>query len=176
MDQLNVLYSAADIQQRVAALAAEIRPLYADVNPLLLGVLKGSFLFLADLARALAIPLEVDFVQLASYGAGTESDGFVRFVRDVERPLHGRHVLVVEDIVDTGNTLRYLLGTLNSRGAASVRVATLLSKPSRRECAVPVDFIGFTVPNRFVVGYGMDLAEAYRNLPDICTLENPPAA
>ena len=166
-----VLYTSDQIRSRVSGLADAIRPLYAGRNPLLLGVLKGSFLFLADLARALDIPLEIDFVQLASYGDGTESAGFVRFVRDVERPLRGRDVLVVEDIVDTGSTLRFLLGTLADRGVASVRVVSLLDKPWRRAGEAPVDFVGFTVPDLFVVGYGMDLAEAYRHLPDICVLE-----
>ncbi len=171
MNDLRVIYSRDEIRRRVEELAAEIRPLYAEKNPLLLGVLKGSFFFLADLARALAIPLEIDFVQLASYGNGTESSGFVRFERDVERPLRGRHVLVVEDIVDTGHTLRFLMGTLADREAASVRVVSLLDKPARRTGHAPVDFVGFTVPDLFVVGYGMDLAEAYRHLPDVCALE-----
>ncbi|HHX40846.1 MAG TPA: hypoxanthine phosphoribosyltransferase [Armatimonadetes bacterium] len=169
--RLRVLYTAEEIRERTARLADEIRPHYEGKNPLLLGVLKGSFIFLADLARALAIPLEVDFVQLASYGDGTESSGFVRFIHDVERPLAGRHVLVVEDIVDTGTTLAFLLGTLASRQAASVRVVSLLDKPGRRVNQVQVDFAGFTVENLFVVGYGMDHAEAYRHLPDICALE-----
>lgn len=171
MPSLKVLYSAEEIRRRIEEMAEEIRAAYGGRNPLLLGVLKGSFLFLADLARALAIPLEVDFVQLASYGDATESAGFVRFVRDVERPLRGRDVLVVEDIVDTGNTLRFLLSTLATREAASVRVASLLDKPSRRQGAVQVDFVGFTVPDVFVVGYGMDMGEAHRNLPDICVVE-----
>lgn len=168
---MRVLYSGEQIAARVRQLADEIRPLYADRNPLLLGVLKGSFVFLADLVRALAIPLEVDFVQLASYGNGTQSSGFVRFVRDVERPLRGRHVLVVEDIVDTGHTLRFLLGTLASRETASVRVVTLLEKPSRRAIEVRPDYVGFRIDDLFVVGYGMDLGEAYRHLPDICVLD-----
>ena len=171
MTSLPVLYTAEQIHQRVVDLAEEIRPALTGKNPLLLGVLKGSFLFLADLARALHIPLEIDFVQLASYGSGRESDGFVRFVRDVERPLRGRHVLVVEDIVDTGSTLRFLLGTLADRGTASVRVVSLLDKPARRVEDAPIDFVGFTLPDLFVVGYGMDLGEAYRHLPDICVLE-----
>lgn len=171
--QPKVLHSAAEIQRRVAELADALRPLYAGHNPLLLGVLKGSVLFMADLMRALAIPLEIDFVQLASYGDGTRSSGSVRFVRDVERPLRGRHIVVVEDIVDTGNTLRFLLGTLASRGAASVRVVTLLDKPARREHDLAVDFVGFTMPDLFVVGYGMDLAESYRQLPHICVLDAP---
>ena len=167
---MRVLYSGEEIQRRVEELAAELRPLYADRNPLLLGVLKGSFIFLADLARALAIPLEVDFVQLASYGDGTESAGFVRFERDVERPLQGRHVLVVEDIVDTGHTLRFLLSTLASRQTASVRVVSLLEKPSRRCLAVRPDYVGFTIPDLFVVGWhgpGRGLSPP----PDICVLE-----
>jgi len=171
MKGLRVIHTAEEIRERIAALADEIRPLYAEKNPLLLGVLKGSFVFLADLARALAIPLEVDFVQLGSYGDDTESSGFVRFDHDVERPLQGRHVLIVEDIVDTGHTLRFLMGTLSSRDAASVRVVSLLDKPSRRLFPVGVDFVGFTVPDLFVVGYGMDHAQAYRHLPDVCVVE-----
>ncbi|MBI3945452.1 MAG: hypoxanthine phosphoribosyltransferase [Armatimonadetes bacterium] len=173
---LRVLYSEADIRRRVRELADEIRPLYAGRNPLLLGVLKGSVFFLADLARALAIPMEVDFVRLASYGDGTESTGFVRFAHDVERPLRGRHVLVVEDIVDTGHTLHFLTSTLATRQAASVRVVTLLDKPARRQREATIHFTGFAIPDLFVVGYGMDFAEAYRHLPDIRVLEGDCAA
>lgn len=168
---LRLLYTQNEIQRRVRELAHEIRPLYVGRNPLLLGVLKGCLFFLADLARALAIPLEIDFVRLASYGNSTQSSGFVRFVQDVERPLQGRHVLIVEDIVDTGHTLHFLMSTLATRQAASVRVVALLDKPARHECEVSIDFVGFSIPNVFVVGYGMDYSEAHRHLPDICVLE-----
>lgn len=170
-DRLRVLITREEIGRRVNQLAGELRGHYPGSYPLLIGILKGSFIFLADLARALDIPLEVDFVRLASYGAGTRSTGRIRMELEPSAALQGRHVLVVEDIVDTGHSLRFLLSYLEQRGPASLRVCALLDKPSRREVQVPLDYVGFTVPNLFLVGYGLDYAERYRHLPDVCALE-----
>jgi hypoxanthine phosphoribosyltransferase len=134
-------------------------------------VLKGAFVFLADLTRHLEMRHEVDFMEVSSYGSGTESSGVVRILLDLEQSIEGRHVLIVEDIIDSGRTLEYITRNLRTRKPASLRVCTLLSKPSRREVDLPVDLIGFEVPDEFVVGYGLDYAEAYRNLPFIGVLK-----
>ena len=165
------LLSRGDIERRVVELGREIASDYGDpAEPLLLvGVLKGATLFLADLVRAIERPVEFDFVAIASYGAATRSSGEVRVLKDLETPVSGKHVIIVEDILDTGLTLRfsYLIESLKARHAASVKVCVLLDKPSRRRVDVPVDYCGFVIEDRFVVGYGMDYAEAYRNLPYI---------
>jgi hypoxanthine phosphoribosyltransferase len=165
------LLSADQIQRRVAELGAEITRDYGDASePLLLvGVLKGAALFLADLVRQVRRPLEFDFVAIASYGAATRSSGEVRVLKDLESAVSGKHVIIVEDILDTGLTLRfsYLIESLKARQAASVKVCVLLDKPSRRRVEVPVDYCGFVIDDQFVVGYGMDYAESYRNLPYI---------
>src|SRR6266567_554661 len=168
---VSVLLSAEAIQARVSELGAQISKDYPDHNePLLLvGVLKGAALFLADLVRAIDRPLEFDFVAIASYGAATRSSGEVRVLKDLESAVSGKHVIIVEDILDTGLTLRfsYLIESLKARQAASVKVCVLLDKPARRRVEVPVDYRGFVIEDRFVVGYGMDYAETYRNLPYI---------
>jgi hypoxanthine phosphoribosyltransferase len=168
---VSVLLTADDIKSRIAELGAQITEDYADHSePLLLvGVLKGAALFLADLVRAVDRPLEFDFVAIASYGAATRSSGEVRVLKDLESAVSGKHVIIVEDILDTGLTLRfsYLIESLKARQAASVKVCVLLDKPSRRRVDVPVDYRGFVIADRFVVGYGMDYAEVYRNLPYI---------
>jgi len=152
------------IHQRVRELASEIRCEYADKHPVLVGVLKGAFVFLADLVRELQFPLQCDFVKLSSYGGSTETSGQVRLELDVSIPLAGRHVLVVEDIVDTGLTTAWLLAHLRKKQPASLRVCALLDKPARRRVEVLIDFVGFRIPDQFVVGYGIDWAEAYREL------------
>jgi hypoxanthine phosphoribosyltransferase len=172
-DIARVLIPEEDLQARVAELAQAINALYTDAGrPLLICVLKGAFVFLADLTRRLEIRHEVDFMEVSSYGAGTESSGVVRILLDLEQNIEGRHVLIVEDIVDSGRTLGYITRNLQTRKPASLRVCALLSKPSRREMDVPLDFVGFEVPDEFVVGYGLDYAEAYRNLPFIGVLKS----
>ena len=167
-----VLITEQELQARVRELGQAINAMYTDEDlPLLVCVLKGAFMFLADLTRHLEVGHEVDFMEVSSYGAATESSGVVRILLDLERSIEGRHVLIVEDIIDSGRTLDYITRNLRTRRPASLRVCTLLSKPSRREVDVPVDLVGFEVPDEFVVGYGLDFAEMYRNLPFIGVLK-----
>jgi hypoxanthine phosphoribosyltransferase len=171
-DVAKVLIPEERLQGRVAELGRAINAVYTDDDrPLLVCVLKGAFMFLADLTRHLEMRHEVDFMEVSSYGAATESSGVVRILLDLERNIQGRHVLIVEDIIDSGRTLDYITRNLRTRRPASLRVCTLLSKPSRREIEVPLDWVGFEVPDEFVVGYGLDFAEAYRNLPFIGVLK-----
>jgi len=171
-DVARVLIPEQELQTRVAELAQAIRTIYGDDGcPLLVCVLKGAFVFLADLTRHLEMRHEVDFMEVSSYGAATESSGVVRILLDLERNIQGRDVLIVEDIVDSGRTLEYITRNLQTREPASVRVCALLSKPSRREVDVELDLVGFEVPDEFVVGYGLDFAEVYRNLPFIGVLK-----
>ena len=172
---LEVLISTEKIEDRIRELGAEIARDYAGHNPLLIAVLKGACTFLSDLMRASDIPLGVEFIAISSYGAEMRTSGEVRILKDLDVPIEGRHILVVEDIVDTGLTLSYLLANLKSRGAASVKLAALLDKYERREKEVPIDYLGFKIPDRFVVGYGLDFADRYRNLPYIAVLKNPDA-
>jgi hypoxanthine phosphoribosyltransferase len=155
----------------VACLAAEISRDYQDKNLLLIGILKGSFVFMADLVRKLDFPLEVDFIRLSSYGSSTRTSGSVKVVQGLRSAFRGRHLLVVEDIVDTGITVAFLIDYLKKKGPASVKLCALLDKPSRRRVTVTIDYLGTTVPDKFLVGYGLDFDEKYRNLPDICVLE-----
>ena len=166
-----VLIPAADIQRRVRELGSEIGRECGPGPVYLIGVLKGSFIFLADLVRAIETPVRVDFIGAASYGAGTESSGQVRITKDLDASIEGCDVIVVEDIVDTGTTLAYLLQVLAQRKPKSLRVAAFLDKPSRRKVEVQADFVGFTIEDRFVVGYGLDYAQDYRQLRDLCVLE-----
>lgn len=171
-DVAKVLISEETLQARTAELGQAINEIYDDTDrPLLICVLKGAFVFLADLTRHLDVRHEVDFMEVSSYGAGTRSSGVVRILLDLEQNIQGRHVLIVEDIVDSGRTLDYIRRNLQTRRPASLRVCTLLSKPSRREIDVPLDLVGFEVPDEFVVGYGLDFAEEYRNLPFIGVLK-----
>jgi hypoxanthine phosphoribosyltransferase len=163
---VEVLFSAERIAARIAELGAAITRDYAGTPLRLVGVLKGSFMFLADLARAIDLPLEVDFIGTSSY-EGVRSSGVVRITSDLSRPIEGEHVLLVEDIVDTGLTLKYLLDNLSTRGPASIRICALLHKPSRGRVDVPIDYKGFEIPDAFVVGYGLDLDGRLRNLPYI---------
>ncbi len=167
----HILISREELQQRVRELGAQLSQDYHDLNPLLLCVLKGGYLFLADLTRALTIRHGVDFMAISSYGNSTESSGVVRILKDLDTDISGRHVLIVEDIIDTGQTLAYLLDNLRVRGPASVRICTLLTKPARRKIELAIDYVGFEIPDEFVIGYGLDFAEDYRNLPFIGVLK-----
>ena len=167
-----ILLSTEQIQERIASLAREIERDHQGAETLhLVCVLKGAFVFLGDLARALRIPCTLDFMAVSSYAAGTTTTGEVRLLKDLDIALDGRHVVVVEDIIDTGLTLAYLLEIFKARGPKTLRTACLLSKPSRRKVNVPVDYIGFDIEDRFVVGYGLDYAEQYRGLPYIGMLD-----
>jgi len=166
-----VIIPKKEIDKKVAELAIELRKDYRGKNPLLIGILKGSFVFMSDLVRAMNIPVEIDFVRLASYGAGKDSSGKIKLIKDVETQVKGRHVLVVEDIIDRGITVRFLLDYLRFRNPASLKLCALFDKPSRRKVEVPIDYVGFTVPDAFVVGYGLDFDEKYRYLPNLCILE-----
>ena len=173
---LEVLISEEQIQNRIKELGAQIARDYAGRNPLLIGVLKGACFFLSDLLRAIDIPLGIEFIAISSYGSSTRTSGEVRILKDLDVPIENRDIVVVEDIVDTGLTLSYLLANLKSRGAVSVKLVALLDKHERREREVPIDYLGFEIPDHFVVGYGLDFAERYRNLPFIAVLKNPDAA
>jgi hypoxanthine phosphoribosyltransferase len=165
-----VLISEEALLQRISELGEQITRDYQGQRLLLLGVLKGAVLFMVDLARQIQLPLEIDFMATSSYGASTKSSGIVRILKDLEDSVEGQHILVVEDIVDSGLTLDYLLRSLEARGPASVKVCGLLVKDREREHSVPIDYVGFTIPDRFVVGYGLDYAERYRNLPYVGVL------
>ena len=169
--ELRSLFPRAEIEVAVSRLASEITRDYHDKHPLLIGILKGSFMFLADLVRLLDFPLEVEFVRLSSYGSGRQTSGRVKVVQGLRSSITGRNVLVVEDIVDTGITIAFLLDYLKNEKPASLRLCSLTDKPSRRQVPVAIDYLGFTVPDKFVVGYGLDFDEKFRNLPDICFLE-----
>jgi len=160
------LISAEAIQNRVAELGAEITKDYADCGEdlILLGVLKGSVIFLADLSRFVALPCSMDFIGIASYGDDTKSSGIVKITQDLTKPIEGKHVIIIEDIIDTGLTAHYLRDNLLTRKPASVKLCSLLHKPDRTEVEVEIDYLGFEVPNKFVVGYGLDIAQQYRNL------------
>jgi hypoxanthine phosphoribosyltransferase len=164
---VGTLLSAEQIQNRVREMAAQIAAETQGDNLLVIGVMKGAFVFTADLVRALPLPSQVEFVSVSSYGNGTESAGKITVRQDLSIPIRGRHLLVVEDIVDTGTTLAFLRERLLDQSPASLRIATLLDKPSRRKTQVPVDYVGFAIPDEFVVGYGIDWAEQYRHLPYI---------
>jgi hypoxanthine phosphoribosyltransferase len=160
-----VLIEEERLQSRIRELGAELSADYAGRELLLVGVLKGAVFFMADLMRSLTVPCEIDFMAISSYGASTDTSGVVRILKDLDINIEGRHVLVVEDIIDSGLTLSYLLRNLESREPASLEICALLTKPSRREIDVPVRYVGFEIPNKFVIGYGLDYAERYRNLP-----------
>ena len=165
-----VLIDADTLRARVAELGDEISAAYVGRDLLLIGVLKGAVFFMADLMRHLTVPCEIDFMAISSYGAQTDSSGVVRILKDLDINIEGRNVLVVEDIIDSGLTLSYLMRNLESREPASLEVCALLTKPARREIDVPVRWTGFEIPNRFVIGYGLDFAERYRNLPYVGVL------
>lgn len=170
-DVERVLVSEAEIQAKIKELGAQISQDYAGKDLVVVGILKGAALFTSDLFRAITIPAELDFMRISSYGASTKSTGVHRVLLDLDYTLEGRHVLIVEDIVDTGLTIKFLKEYLSQRGPASLKVASLLDKPSRRKVEVVVDYRGFEVPDFFVVGNGLDFGEKYRNLRDICVLK-----
>lgn len=181
-DVQEVLLTEDQIQARVAELGGQLTGDYAGLDPVLISVLKGSIVFLADLVRSMELPLSIDIMEVSSYGAATETSGQVRILKDLSNPIEGRHVIVVEDIIDTGLTLNYLLRYLREKGPASLRICCLLDKPARRLTEIPIDYVGFTIPDRFVVGYGLDYGERYRNLPyvgvlrpSVYGLDNPEA-
>ncbi|MGD0353135.1 MAG: hypoxanthine phosphoribosyltransferase [Dehalococcoidia bacterium] len=159
------------INEAIAKLAAEIRRDYRGKQPVLIGILKGSFVFMADLVRELGLPVEVDFVKLSSYGAGTRTSGKVKVVHGLKSPIKGRDVLIVEDIVDTGLTVSFLMSYLQNKKPASLKLCALVDKPSQHKVPVTIDYVGFTVPDKFVVGYGIDWNEKFRHLRDICIIE-----
>ena len=170
-DVAKILITEEQLQERIAELGKQISKDYGSNRPLLVCILKGGILFLSDLIRQITIPHEIDFMAISSYGASTESSGVVRILKDLDANIAGRHVLIVEDIIDTGHTLDYILRNLSTREPASLRICTLLSKPARREQDIPLEYIGFEIPNEFVIGYGLDFAELYRNLRYIGVLK-----
>ena len=170
-DILKVLYTEEEIKSRVQAMGEELYDRFHDKNPLFVGVLNGCFIFMADLVRASQMKSELEFIGLSSYQNGVKSSGVVQITRDLQTDIHGRNLIVVEDILDSGNTLAFLKGYLLAKGAASVNIVTLLDKPSRREKAIRADIAGFEVPDEFVVGYGLDYGQQYRNVPYIGVLK-----
>lgn len=167
-----ILLTQEEIAQKVAEIGAKISEDYADKDPIIISVLKGSFMFMADLVRAIEIPCTVDFMSVSSYGSGTSSSGEVKIVKDFDNSIEGRHVIIVEDILDSGRTLSYLMKTLQARGAASLALCTFLDKPDRRAVPVEVAYCGFQVPDSFIVGYGLDYDQRYRNLPYVGELKS----
>ncbi|MBH0023110.1 hypoxanthine phosphoribosyltransferase [Salinibacterium sp. NSLL150] len=169
-DLSEVLLTQEEIHEKIAVMARQIEADYAGEKLLLVGVLRGAVMVMADLARELNLPIEMDWMAVSSYGAGTQSSGVVRILKDLDSDLEGRKVLIVEDIIDSGLTLSWLLGNLRSRGAASVEICTLLRKPDAAKVEVDVKYVGFDIPNAFVIGYGLDYAEKYRNLRGVAVL------
>ena len=169
-DVEEILLTEDQIHARVAELGAQLTADYLGRAPVLISVLKGSIVFLADLVRGMELPLSIDIIEVSSYGAATESSGQVRILKDLSNPIEGRDVIVVEDIIDTGLTLNYLLRYLRGKNPRSLRICALLDKPARRLVDIPIDYLGFTIPDQFVVGYGLDYGEFYRNLPFIGVL------
>jgi hypoxanthine phosphoribosyltransferase len=170
-DVEEILLDSETVAARVAELGAQLASDYAGRDPVLVSVLKGALVFLADLMRTMDLPTSIDLMEVSSYGAATESSGQVRILKDLSKPIEGRDVIVVEDIIDTGLTLNYLLKYLHDKGPASVRICCLLDKPARRLAEIPIDYRGFTIPDRFVIGYGLDYDERYRNLPYVGVLK-----
>lgn len=170
-DADHIMYSKEQIEAKVKELGAQITTDYQGKDLLVVGILKGALIFMADLVRNINVPISFDFMAVSSYGASTESSGVVRILKDLERSIEGKHVLIVEDVVDTGLTLKYLLENLKARKPASIKVCTLLDKPDRRRADVKADYNGFVIPDEFVVGYGLDYAERYRETPYIFVLK-----
>jgi hypoxanthine phosphoribosyltransferase len=169
-----VLVADEDLQRRVAELGAEISRDYEGRDLVMIGVLKGALLFIADLMRQLTVTCEVDFMAVSSYGSSTDSSGVVRILKDLDAPIEGRDVLIVEDIIDSGLTLQYLLRNLRARSPGSLEVCALLTKPARRRVELPIRYVGFEIPNRYVIGYGLDYAQRYRNLSFVAALNEQP--
>ena len=170
-DIQEVLFSEAQLDAKVSELGARISKDYEGKNPLIVSVLKGSYVFMADLTRKITIPCNIDLMAVSSYGNGTKTTGEVQIIKDIGSKIDGRDLIIVEDILDSGVTLSFLMKILKARGANSIRLCTLLSKPERRKVDVPIDYLGFEIPDEFVVGYGLDYAEKYRNLPYIGILK-----
>ncbi|MCQ1530580.1 hypoxanthine phosphoribosyltransferase [Lutispora saccharofermentans] len=170
-DILKILISQDEIKEKVKELGQLITKDYKDKDLMVIGILKGCIVFLSDLIREINLPLTMDFMVVSSYGSSTKSSGVVRIVKDLEKDIAGKDILIVEDIVDTGLTLSYLVEYLKSRNASSVKICTLLEKPDRRKAEVDLEYVGFHIPDEFVVGYGLDYAELYRNLPFVCVLK-----
>ena len=170
-DVEKVLISEEELKRRIAEMGRQITQEYHGEPLTIVGILKGASIFFADLARSIDLPLQMDFMSVSSYGTEATSSGVVKIIKDLDADVTGRHILLVEDIIDTGITLAYLRDYLSNRGAKSVKICTLLDKPSRREKAVQVDYIGFTMPDEFIIGYGIDYAENYRNLPYVASLK-----
>ncbi|AHV94998.1 hypoxanthine phosphoribosyltransferase [Paenibacillus sabinae] len=170
-DIQEILISEDEIQDRIKELGAQLSDVYEGRTPLVICVLKGAFIFMADLVKAISVPVEMDFMAVSSYGATTKSSGVVKIIKDLDVPVDGRDVLIVEDIIDSGLTLSYLIELLRNRNAASVSVVTLFDKPAGRTVSLEADYTGFVIPDEFIVGYGLDYAEKYRNLPYIGVLK-----
>jgi hypoxanthine phosphoribosyltransferase len=168
---VKILVSKEEIKEKTIELAQQISKDYAGKEIVLVGVLKGGFVFLADLMREITIPVDMDFIAVSSYGDSTSSSGVVRIIKDIDIDVTGKHVLIVEDLVDTGLTLSYIKELFNTRAPASVKICTALDKPSRRKVKIDVDYEGIIIPDEFVIGYGLDYKGKYRNLPDVCILE-----
>jgi len=169
--QMEVLFDREELKNKVAELGSKITEEYRGREVLVVGILKGAFIFMADLIREIQIPLEIDFMDVSSYGISTSSSGEVRIIKDLENSIQDKDVLIVEDIVDTGLTLKYITELLKTRNPRSVKICCLLDKPSRRKTDIQADYVGYTIPDRFVVGYGLDYAEQYRNYPAVCVLK-----
>ena len=169
--EFRVLVTKEQLDEKTAELAKAIERDYKGKELILVGVLKGGFIFLSDLVRKISIDLTIDFISVSSYGNSTESSGVVRIIKDIDSDITGKHVLIVEDLIDTGLTLNYLKELFNTKGCASVKLAAILDKPERRKVELTVDYSGITIPDEFVVGYGLDWAGKYRNLPDVCVVE-----
>ncbi|HHV45103.1 MAG TPA: hypoxanthine phosphoribosyltransferase [Firmicutes bacterium] len=169
-ENIKVLISEEALQERIKEMGAQLTADYAEGDLFIVGILKGAFIFMADLIRSIDLPLAVDFVAISSYGSGTKQTGVVRILKDLDSTIEGKDVLIVEDIIDSGLTLKYLVENLQSRKPRSLRICTLLDKPERREVEISTDYTGFVIPNLFVVGYGLDFDERYRNLPYIGVL------
>ena len=170
--QLRVIIRKGELKKRIKKLASDISNDYRDKNPVLVGILKGSFIFMADLTRELQIPHEIDFISVASYGSGKHASGVVRWLKDLSINIEGKHVIIVEDIIDSGLTLNYIRNNLLTRKPKSLKIVTLLNKKRKRKIKIPLKYVGFSIPDEFVVGYGLDYDEKYRNLPYIAQLRN----
>ena len=171
-NNISVLISEQELQQKVKELGAKITEDYKDKNLLLIGVLRGGVIFMSDLMRSIELPIEIDFMQVSSYGSGTVSSGNVKILKDTETSVEGRDVLIAEDILDTGTTLHSLVELIKKRGASSVKICTILNKPARRKVRLDAEYVGFNIPDKFVVGYGLDYDQKYRNLPFIGVIED----
>ena len=171
-NNIRVLISEQELQQKVKELGAKITEDYKDKNLLLIGVLRGGVIFMSDLMRSIELPIEIDFMQVSSYGSGTVSSGNVKILKDTETSVEGRDVLIAEDILDTGTTLHSLVELIKKRGASSVKICTILNKPARRKVRLDAEYVGFNIPDKFVVGYGLDYDQKYRNLPFVGVIED----